>query len=159
MRPRPQFRLLPIDKLRGHEKIEEAAVRALVRTLRADGVFSEPIWVARGSFTVLNGHHRLEALRRLGARRIPAWVVDYDSDLVTLEPWAPGIVVDKSEVVRRARSGELYPPKTTRHRITKALPSRPVPLAELLAPDRAPAAYRVGRARSRRGIKEDVDSG
>ena len=159
MRVRPEFRLVPIDKLRGHERIHEAAVRELVRTLRSDGVFSEPIWVARGSFTVLNGHHRVEALRRLGARRVPAWIVDYDSDLVTLEPWTPGIVVEKSEVVRRARSGELYPPKTTRHRITEPLPSRPIPLAELLAPDRAPPAHGGGRARSRRGATDGVDSG
>ena len=157
MRSGPEFRLVPLDRLRGHEKIDEAAVRALVRTLRADGVFAEPIWVARGSYAVQNGHHRVEALRRLGARRIPAWVFDYESDLVSLEPWRPGTVVEKSEVVRRARVGDLYPPKTTRHRILADLPARAVPLAELLAPERLPVAHRGGRARSRRGVRDAVE--
>ena len=159
MSSRPKFRLVPIEELRGHEKTDERAVRALVRALRSDRVFSEPIWVARGSYAVLNGHHRVEALRRLGARRIPAWVVDYESELVTLEPWRPGVAVAKSEVIRRARSGELYPPKTTRHKMTKALPTRAVPLAELLAPEREPAAHRRGRSRSRRVVRDAGGSG
>lgn len=159
MSARPEFRLVPIGKLRAHEEIDEAAVRRLLRRLRTDGVFAEPIWVARGSYVVLNGHHRVEALRRLGARRIPAWVLDYESDLVTLEPWRPGISVTKSEVVRRARTGALYPPKSTRHRVTKALPIRATPLAPLLAPPAAPPAQRPGRARSRRTAREAGGSG
>lgn len=159
MRARPRFRLLPLDRLKSHEKFDERAVRELMRALRSDGVFHEPIWVARGSYAVLNGHHRVEALRRLGARRIPAWVFDYTSDLVRLEPWRPGIVVEKSEVVRRARAGELYPPKTTRHRITKELPPRPIPLTELFAPGVRSVAHRAGRVRSRRVVKDAADSG
>ena len=159
MSPSPEFRLLPISRLRGHEEIDEEAVQELLRTLRTDGVFSEPIWVARGSFTVLNGHHRVEALRRLGARQVPAWVVDYESDLVCLVPWRPDTPVEKSEVVRRARAGELYPPKTTRHRITRELPAHPVPLAELLERPAPRAAHRGGRGRSRGAPTEIVGSG
>lgn len=155
----PEFRFLPLEQLRGHEEVDEAAVRELVRALRSDRVFAEPIWVARGSFAVLNGHHRVEALRRLGARRIPAWVIDYESELVRLEPWRPGTAVAKSEVVRRARSGELYPPKTTRHRLMIELPARPVPLAELFAAEPTPVAHRAGRGRSRRALKDPADSG
>ena len=159
MRPGAEFRLVPIDRLRGHEEIDEEAVEELVRVLRSDGVFAEPIWVARGSYAVLNGHHRVEALKRLGARRVPAWVVDYESDLVSLEPWRPGTRVEKSEVVRRARAGDLYPPKTTRHRILAELPSRPVPLAELLAPEGVAVAHRRAHARSRRATRGGADSG
>ncbi len=129
----PEFALVPIERLKGHEEYDPAKVDDLVAELERTGEFVEPIWVARGSFVILNGHHRVEALRRLGARRAAAWVFDYDDDVVTLERWSPGPPIKKSEVVARARSGELFPPKTTRHRLRVKLPSRRVALSELLS--------------------------
>ncbi len=133
MTDRPEFALLPLDRLRAHERVEEENVRVLVEEIRATGVFSDPIWVARGTYVILNGHHRVEAARRLGAVRIPAWVVDYEGDLVSLEPWQPGLPITKAEVIRRAREGDLFPPKTTRHRLRTDLATRPTPLSELVA--------------------------
>ena len=101
--------------------------------LRRTGEFTEPIWVARGSFVILNGHHRVEALRRLGARRAAAWILDYETDAVALERWRPGPPIRKQEVLERARRGELFPPKTTRHTVRLELPARRVALQELLA--------------------------
>ncbi|MGC2206212.1 MAG: ParB N-terminal domain-containing protein, partial [Thermoplasmata archaeon] len=126
------FEVLPLDGLLVHEEVVPAKVAALAATLGRGGVFRDPIWVARGTGVILNGHHRTAALRRMGAVRIPAWVLDYDSDVVRLERWTPGPPVTKAEVVRRARSGELYPPQTTRHILSVDLPAHPTPLAELL---------------------------
>jgi L-serine kinase (ADP) len=127
-----EFALLPIGELKPHEQIEESNALDLVAFLRRTRVLADPIWVARGSSVILNGHHRVEALRRLGAERVPAWVLDYDSELVHLERWHPGPPIAKAEVVRRAREGRLFPPKTTRHRLLLDLPARPTPLADLL---------------------------
>jgi L-serine kinase (ADP) len=77
----------------------------------------------------------------LGAERVPAWVLDYESDLVRLERWHPGPPISKSEVVRRAEEGRLFPPKTTRHRLLLDLPARPTPLAELLPRAAPPKAH------------------
>ncbi len=129
----PEFALVPIDRLKGHEEFDPTKVDHLVAELRRTGTFSEPIWVARGSMVILNGHHRVEALRRLGARRAAAWLLDYDAETVRLEPWRPGPAIAKSEVVERAREGRLFPPKTTRHTLRVELPRRAVPLAELLS--------------------------
>ncbi len=129
----PEFALVPIDRLKGHEEYDPSKVDQIVREIRRTGRFVDPIWVARGSFVILNGHHRVEALRRLGARRAAAWLFDYDGDLVTVEPWRPGPPIEKAEVVRRATGGRLFPPKTTRHRVTVDLPARSVPLEELLS--------------------------
>ncbi|HTW40404.1 MAG TPA: ParB N-terminal domain-containing protein [Thermoplasmata archaeon] len=141
-----EFALVPIESLREHEHVDPKKVERLVKEIRSTGVSQEPIWVARGSGVILNGHHRYAALKRLGARRVPAWVVDYDSDVVSIGRWSPGPEVSKSEVVRRAHAGELFPVQTTRHRLAGELPPRPTPLAELLAP-----AGRSGRGQSRRG--------
>lgn len=138
----PEFALLPIDRLRAHEEFEEENVVELIDEIRRDGVFADPIWVARDSLVILNGHHRVEALRRLGAVRAPAWVFAYDSDAVSLEPWRPGLPITKAEVVARARSGALFPPKTTRHRVRESLPAHPTPLAELVRGERPTSVHR-----------------
>jgi len=153
------FALLPLDALRAHEEVVPSKVRALESELRRTGVFAEPIWVARGTDVILNGHHRAAALRRLGAQRIPAWLIDYDSELIRVDRWKPGPPVSKPEVLRRARTGELFSPQTTRHRISVELPRHPTPLAELMAPRgrgpraapaRQAASGRPSRARSSR---------
>jgi L-serine kinase (ADP) len=132
MSAEPEFALVPIDTLHAHEQIDLADIDVLIADLTARGVFTVPIWVARGSMVILNGHHRVAALRRLGATRVPAWILDYDSDHVRLELWRPGTSITKSEVIRRGLGGQLFPPKTTRHVIDEELPAHPTPLAELL---------------------------
>lgn len=151
------FALVPIAVLRAHERVVPAKVQALADELERSGVFVDPIWVARGTDVVLNGHHRIAALRRLGAARVPAWLIDYDGDLVRIDRWTPGRPISKAEVVRRARKGALFPPQTTRHRLAEELPHRPTPLSELLEQKRRPkptaqrsrsTARRPSRARS-----------
>ena len=145
----PTFRLVPLARLKSHERIEPKKVDALVDEIRARGVFDDPIWVARGSDVILNGHHRVAALRRLGAVRVPAWVFDYDDGGIALDRWGPGPPLSKEEVVRRGRSGRLYPPKTTRHRLTTELPARPTPLARLFdGPPRQSRGSKPSRPRA-----------
>jgi hypothetical protein len=134
------FALLPLDALRAHEEVVPAKVVGLVVELRRSGIFVDPIWVARDSEVILNGHHRVAALRRLGARRVPAWVIDYESDVVRVERWNPGPAVSKADVLRRAHVGDLFPPQTTRHILATDLPRRPTPLEVLLPPDGQPSA-------------------
>jgi len=139
-----EFALLPIAALKSHERIEEVNLHDLMMNIRHSGVLSDPIWVARGSLVILNGHHRVESLRRLGAERVAAWVLDYESDIVHLGRWHPGPPIPKSEVVRRGLEGRPFPPKTTRHRLLIELPARPTPLSELMPP-----AVAHGRTRTR----------
>ncbi len=145
--PRRSFELVPVRRLLAHERIDPAKVDELVAEFVSSGVFSDPIWVARGSLVILNGHHRVAAMQRLGGERIPAWVVDYDDPGITLDRWSPGPPIAKAEVVRRARAGELFPPKTTRHRFAVEPPAHPTPMRELL-PRARPHARASRRSRS-----------
>jgi hypothetical protein len=147
---RPDFRLVPIAELKDHEEVDPRKVDELVDDIRRSGSVADPIWVAEGTGVILNGHHRVAALRRLGARRVPAWVIDYHSSAVRLERWTSGPPIPKAEVVARALRGELYSPKTTRHLIEPSLPSRRTPLAVLLAPE-AEDHPRASRSPRRRG--------
>ncbi len=129
-----RFELVPVSDLLPHEKVDSNTVASVEQEIRAEGAVLEPILVADGSLVVLNGHHRLEVLRKLGARKVPAWIIDYHGSLITVDLW-PGTSVkkvpSKKQIESRARKGLLYPPKTSRHTLRQQLPRRRTPLEEL----------------------------
>lgn len=127
----PRFELVPIDRLKGHEEVVATDLAHLIVSLRSSRIVREPILVAASSLVILNGHHRVAALRALGARTAPAWVVDYDDPKITLGRWDNGPTLTKPDVIARAESGRPFPPKTTRHRVLLDLPERPTSLTEL----------------------------
>jgi hypothetical protein len=151
----PRFRLVPLSDLLEHEEINPRLAEELREEIARSGKLSDPIWVAEDSGVILNGHHRVTALRSLGAERAPAWVLDYASAAVELGRWTEGPPISKDEVVRRARAHELFPPKTTRHRIGLELPSKVTPLSALMPQGTAARSPRgrqrraSGRSRSR----------
>lgn len=129
----PDYILLPINELREHEAVDQAnlAVRE-ADILEHGGVV--PIVVEREHHVILNGHHRYNALKRLGCKRVPVYLVDYYSPSVRLELWPESSVgrLSKKDVVKMGIGRELFPPKTTRHRFGCRFPRRRVPLAELM---------------------------
>lgn len=146
----PEFRLAPVDSLHPHEQVDEADVERLVEEIRRSGLVREPIWVSERDGVILNGHHRYAALRRLGVRRVPAWMVDYSDPAMELHRWRPGPALEKAEVVRRAKAGSLFPPKTSRHVWRGPSPAaHATTLAELQAdgPDSGSLSVRRERAR------------
>lgn len=131
--PSLRFALVDIRRLHGHEQIRPALLEELIEQIRRDGVLKRPVLVAERDFVILDGHHRIEALRALGYKRVSVYLVDYDSDLVTLGTWpdAAVTVVTKQDVIRRGLSNDPFPPKTTRHVLERPLEERPTDL-ELL---------------------------
>jgi hypothetical protein len=131
--PSVRFEVLEITRLHGHERIRPALLEQLTEQIRKDGYLRRPILVADGDLVILDGHHRVEAVRALGARRIPAYLVEYFSDIVQLSTWPDAVVfvVTKEDVIRRGRTGDLFPPKTSRHTMTISLEDRPTDLEDL----------------------------
>ncbi len=148
----PEFRLVPVESLFPHEEVDEADVDLLVHQIRAQGIVREPIWVTEADGVILNGHHRYAALRKLDVRRVPAWAVDYPDPAMEVGRWNAGPPFDKAEVVRRAREGPLFPPKTTRHVWRGPAPApHPTTLAELQADDPESGSLSVRREPARPG--------
>ncbi len=110
--------LVPVQLLREHESTFDRKVREVRTSLRSCGVLRRPIVVDLRTMVVLDGHHRLNAVRSLGLRRIPVLLVDYESEDVEVFPRRDEIVVSKSRVIRAAVNGRTYPPKTTRHELS-----------------------------------------
>jgi hypothetical protein len=128
------FEILDIRELKPHEQLQAPLLAKVMGAIEHDGQINIPILVEREHHVILDGHHRFEALRRLGCRKAPAYVVDYYSEEIGLTTW-PGAIVDhvsKDEVIAHGLRGELFPPKTTRHLLREKLPESPVRLKELM---------------------------
>ena len=125
--------LVPIDVLRPHESLDAKLLAEVRAAIAHDGVMREPILVERSHYVILNGHHRHAALRELGCRRVPAYVIDYFDSRVKLGLWpgAPVARITKREVIDRGVRGDLFPPKTTRHSVRFRLKDVAIPLNEL----------------------------
>ncbi|ACL61699.1 ParB N-terminal domain-containing protein [Methylobacterium nodulans] len=115
--------------LRPTEEICPDRVREVVDLIVAQQAWTQPICVERTTLALLDGHHRRAAAIQLGLTRVPVRVFDYEA--VDLASWRADVVPTREEVLRRARDGQLYPPKTTRHAFGTAKPVS-VKLAQLL---------------------------
>jgi len=117
--------------LRPHEDVVEGRFRGLADQILLDGFIRYPILVDSRTLAVLDGHHRLAAAKLLGLRFIPAILVDYDGDRVSVSSWRDGVTVTKDMVREHGLKGNLMPPKTSRHRVCFEVPEVGVPLEVL----------------------------
>ena len=128
------MRLVPVEWLKAHEEIKPKNMEKLLEmTLKWDG-FTKPLIADRATGTILDGHHRHAVARRLDLARIPAVCINYlDDASVELELWPASKLdsITKQDVIDMALSRNLYPPKTTRHRISDYLPPIHVSLKRL----------------------------
>jgi len=106
---------LPLDVLKPHEQFTEGRVQAVLRDLKKPYVLWFPILVDDTDYIILDGHHRVEAFRRLGLDKILARLVDYDSPDIKVFPRRKEIPITKDIVRAKVRAGEVFPHKTTRH--------------------------------------------
>lgn len=106
-----------IDSLRGHELTSPDHLERLSNEIRADGFLKRPIVVDARTHVILDGHHRVGALRSLGCSKTPVYFVDYLSPLIEVHPWREGEQVNKQMVLQAGLEGPKLPPKTTRHMV------------------------------------------
>lgn len=122
------FGLVEAAALLPHERVEPDRLTRLIEEIRRDGCLREPVLVDRGSLVILDGHHRVQALRTLGCRLVPVYLVDYRSTAVRVGPWRADVPVDKDSVVARGLAGTPYPPRTSRHVLEGPVRRRPLDL-------------------------------
>ncbi len=79
--------LARISSLRPHEGLLEEDVRSLASSMAGEGVQLDPLMVDSATMVVLDGTHRLEALRRLGAIWAAVALVDYRDPGVRVGRW------------------------------------------------------------------------
>ena len=129
--------LVPLEVLRPHEQILPKKVDQLEKMTHRWNAYTKPLLIDRATGTILDGHHRYQVAQRLELLCVPCVLIDYLEDsLIELDVW-PNCGRDKitkNEVIQAALSGNLFTPKTSRHRLSDHLPPIAVPLSRLRKP-------------------------
>lgn len=79
--------LRPVASLLPHEETIPSQVDKLIEQMRRDEVQKDPLIVDYESGAVLDGMHRIEALKSMGAESAVCYLVDYSSRSIALERW------------------------------------------------------------------------
>ena len=129
--------LVPVEWLKPHEEIKPRNRDKLLEMTKRWGGYTKPLIVDRVTGAILDGHHRYSIALELNLAQLPVIAVDYLLDeTIEVDVW-PSAGVDsltKEEVIAMSLSGEVFPPKTSRHRIADHLPLIHVPLEVLSQP-------------------------
>ena len=117
--------LVDLDWLKPHEEIKIKNRDKLLEMTKKWGGFTKPLLVDSQTGSILDGHHRHSVAVCLNLKRVPAILIDYlSNDEISVDVW-PGSGLDtitKQQVIDMSLSGDLYPPKTSKHTISNHLP-------------------------------------
>jgi nicotinamide mononucleotide adenylyltransferase len=116
------FEIVSLNFLKPIEKIFSGHFENLESKILEDGEIRQPIIICRDTGAVLDGSHRFAFLMKHGFVEAPVMVVNYADESIfvgnrvchrfkhTDEKW-----LTKNKILQVAYSGELLPPRTTRH--------------------------------------------
>jgi len=82
-----QIKLEELDKVHIHEEIIPELLDSLAAEIKSSGVMRHPIIADVNTLVVLDGMHRVAALRKIRCRYIPVCLVDYKSPKVKVGCW------------------------------------------------------------------------
>jgi hypothetical protein len=126
---KPRIRLLSPLALKPHEETDSCRIRHVIDLLLRDQAWTRPICVDEQSLCVMDGHHRRLAAIQLGLVAVPVMAFSYNE--IRLGSRRAGMRIEADELIDRAMSGALFPPKSTRH-VFPPFEWEAIPLAKLL---------------------------
>ncbi|MEM0000333.1 MAG: ParB N-terminal domain-containing protein [Desulfurococcaceae archaeon] len=89
-----------VDRLHIHEEIIPGILYWLVEKIKQDNAFKDPIIVDEKTLVVLDGMHRVAAVKELGFKYIPVCLVDYDNPSIGLYSWSRIIKIRSKEAYK-----------------------------------------------------------
>ncbi|MEM2447312.1 MAG: ParB N-terminal domain-containing protein [Candidatus Bathyarchaeia archaeon] len=115
--------LLPIEQLKPHEKGSPLYLELLKQEILKDGVLKYPIIADEKTLVILDGMHRWLALQSLGYEKIPVLLVNaLENPKIRIGSRRVHRYINNSDthitakdVLSAGLSGQLMPPRTTRH--------------------------------------------
>jgi hypothetical protein len=117
-----KYELIETKKIRGLEYVFPHHLKNLTNMILKAGYMTTPLIITEEHNIVLDGSHRHIFLLQQGYKYAPVCFVDYNSDDIRVGTHlmhrhiiegSKGI--SKEEVIRRGITGDLFPPRTTRH--------------------------------------------
>ena len=79
--------IVDIDRLHHHEELVPGFLSQLAQEIERDGYLKHPVIVDERTLVVLDGTHRVEALKTLGCKRVVVCLIDYEDPRVSLGCW------------------------------------------------------------------------
>lgn len=133
-----ELKMVPIEKIRALEKVFPHHYENLRKMILKDGYMKYALIVDDKHNIVLDGSNRHLFLALNGYKYAPVHYVDYSNPHVRVgtnrvhrisinDP----VNISKDEVIRRGLTGDLFPPRTTRHFIPFLRPELQIPLEKL----------------------------
>ena len=93
--------MLEIECLRPHEQVDPFRLEDLKKQLADDGFQKDPIIVDEKHLIVIDGHHRILALKALGYHKVVAHKIKYlDDDRIVLGTWYPVIRGSRARLLK-----------------------------------------------------------
>ncbi|MBT7262572.1 MAG: ParB N-terminal domain-containing protein [Euryarchaeota archaeon] len=117
--------LVPYQWLKPHEQIKPRNRDKLLEMTKRWGGFTKPLIVDKRTGAILDGHHRYSIAGELNLARVPAICVDYlEDERIEVDVWPASKIesLTKQQVIEMCLSGNVFPPKTSRHTIADHLP-------------------------------------
>lgn len=117
-----KYEIVAIDKLIPLEKVFPIHLKNLETLIEDDNFILKAIIADKNTGMVLDGSHRYVYFLKRGFKMVPVHWVDYNNENVRVGTrlghrfLIEGAVdISKNECRKRALSGDLFPPRTTRH--------------------------------------------
>jgi len=112
-----EAQLVELDKLKQHEEVDPAHLKALKEEIESDTILKFAIVVDKNTNVILDGEHRFDSLKELGCKSIPVIYIDYNSPDIEVQSWRNNPRLTKKAVIEAGLSGRKLPPKTSKHMI------------------------------------------
>ena len=110
-------KLVKLDEVKPHEGIEEQRLSNLTADIKESDCLIRPIAIDQETKMIIDGHHRVAALKRLECFLVPIYEFNYHDPNITVLPGRQDLPVDKSMVISAALRGAVLPSKSTHHLI------------------------------------------
>ena len=107
-----EITLVPLDALVPHEKTDKDKVQQLKNDISRTSVIKRPLIIDRSTYTIIDGHHRYEALRHLKARHAPVVFADYKQDIESIRTWPIIIQYNSARLVEIIDAHVKHGPST-----------------------------------------------
>lgn len=108
--------LVEINELHPHEEVVTDRLQTLIEYLKTlkPYIIIPSVLVCYNSKMIVDGHHRVYALKELGHTKIPVTMIRYESNLIV--PDLAGKIT-KEELINGALNNKMFRPKTSFHHI------------------------------------------
>jgi len=109
-------KVVAVGELYPHEEVvvdRRDTLESYLRTLKPY-IIVPSIIACSETYMIIDGHHRLSALKRMGIRSIAVTFLDYKSDAIVTDVANP---VSKETLLLAAQTRKLLPPKSSFHHI------------------------------------------